>query len=96
MKFSPFYMCDRCDPQDIDCSSCEGGDLEAGKDGFLPPSMAAFDNWQHKFQTIYRFAYRNLTSTQTPIKYIEVDYNTEGKKRGPNGAFIQPHFDFHM
>ncbi|MGH2551423.1 MAG: hypothetical protein ACRDHN_18705, partial [Thermomicrobiales bacterium] len=50
-------------------------------------------------QTIYRFAYNDVSApdgAETPFKYVEVDWNTEGEPRGPNGSFISPHFDFHF
>ncbi|HEU0163506.1 MAG TPA: hypothetical protein VFQ54_00605, partial [Thermomicrobiales bacterium] len=50
-------------------------------------------------QTIYRFAYSNITSAAGdpgPFIYVEIDWNTEGIPRGPNGSFISPHFDFHF
>ncbi len=31
-----------------------------------------------------------------PFPYMELDWNTEGITRGPNGAFVYPHFDFHF
>jgi len=49
-------------------------------------------------QTIYRFAYSTIVTTSGepgPFLYVEVDWNTEGLSRGPNGSFISPHFDFH-
>jgi hypothetical protein len=45
-------------------------------------------------QTIYRFAF--APTTGGPYRYAEVDWNTEGLPRGPNNAFISPHFDFHF
>jgi hypothetical protein len=50
-------------------------------------------------QTIYRFAYSDVTApdgADTPFPYVEVDWNTEGEPRGPNGSFSSPHFDFHF
>jgi hypothetical protein len=50
-------------------------------------------------QTIYRFAYSDVSATEgaaPPFNYVEVDWNTEGEPRGPNGSFISPHFDFHF
>ncbi len=50
-------------------------------------------------QTIYRFDYPRI---QTPhgeaplFKYAEIDWNTEGLPRGPEGSFVSPHFDFHF
>lgn len=55
--------------------------------------------------SIYRFKYIDISagmfkplaaSPQFPIKYLEVDWNTEGLPRGPNGSFITPHYDFHF
>jgi hypothetical protein len=50
-------------------------------------------------QTIYRFAYSDVSAPDgaaTPFAYVEVDWNTEGEPRGPNGSFSSPHFDFHF
>jgi hypothetical protein len=50
-------------------------------------------------QTIYRFVYRHVRApdaTPSPFRYVEVDWNTEGKQRGPHGSFVSPHFDFHF
>jgi hypothetical protein len=51
-------------------------------------------------QTIYRFDFSTVGAqrgaTATPFSYVEVDWNTEGVPRGPNGAFASPHFDFHF
>lgn len=51
-------------------------------------------------QTIYRFVYPNIRAPQgaspSPFKYVEVDWNTEGKPRGPENSFLSPHFDFHF
>lgn len=49
--------------------------------------------------TIYRFKYLDVEESDTldvPFQYVEVDWNTEGLPRGPNGSFINPHFDFHF
>jgi hypothetical protein len=49
--------------------------------------------------SIYRFRYDDIsaaTSPALPFRYLEVDWNMEGQKRGPNGSFITPHFDFHF
>ena len=55
--------------------------------------------------SIYRFKYIDISadmfkpsvpSPPFPIKYLEVDWNTEGGPRGPNGSFITPHYDFHF
>jgi hypothetical protein len=50
-------------------------------------------------QYIYRFQDSGIAApadgTQ-PFKYVEIDWNTEGAPRGPNGAFLSPHFDFHF
>jgi hypothetical protein len=51
-------------------------------------------------QTIYRFAYPQIRAphdaTESPFKYAEVDWNTEGLPRGPQNSFLSPHFDFHF
>ena len=50
-------------------------------------------------QTIYRFAYNNVSAdagAALPFQYVEVDWNTEGEPRGPNGTFSSAHFDFHF
>jgi hypothetical protein len=51
-------------------------------------------------QTIYRFAFSQIRAsrhaTASPFKYVEVDWNTEGLPRGPQGSFVSPHFDFHF
>lgn len=50
-------------------------------------------------QTIYRFAYSDVEAPEgasLPFAYAEVDWNTEGEPRGPNGSFSSPHFDFHF
>lgn len=49
--------------------------------------------------SIYRFKYLDIsadTRPSFPFRYVEVDWNTEGKPRGPNGSFITPHYDFHF
>lgn len=55
--------------------------------------------------SIYRFKYIDIsavtfkpsaTNPSFPVKYLEVDWNTEGLPRGPNGSFITPHYDFHF
>jgi len=49
--------------------------------------------------SIYRFKYADIsasTNPEFPFRYLEVDWNMEGQKRGPNGSFITPHFDFHF
>jgi hypothetical protein len=50
-------------------------------------------------QYIYRFQDSIIAApddgTQT-FTYVEIDWNTEGAPRGPNGAFASPHFDFHF
>jgi hypothetical protein len=50
--------------------------------------------------TIYRFRFPAIRApgrhTPSPFRYVEVDWNTEGVPRGPNGSFISPHFDFHF
>lgn len=49
--------------------------------------------------TIYRFKYLDVEHSETldvPFQYVEVDWNTEGLPRGPDGSFINPHFDFHF
>lgn len=50
-------------------------------------------------QFIYRF--RNSVvvapdSDHQPFRFVEIDWNTEGVPRGPNGSFVSPHFDFHF
>lgn len=45
-------------------------------------------------QTVYRFKYERLP--RGPFEYAEVDWNTEGKPRGPNNSFTSPHYDFHF
>lgn len=50
-------------------------------------------------QHIYRYAYADIqapTGASQPFQYVEIDWNTEGEPRGPNGSFISPHFDFHF
>ena len=50
-------------------------------------------------QHIYRYAYADIQAPQgadQPFQYVEIDWNTEGEPRGPNGSFISPHFDFHF
>jgi hypothetical protein len=50
-------------------------------------------------QTIYRFAYSDVQAPEgasLPFAYAEIDWNTEGEPRGPNGSFSSPHFDFHF
>lgn len=47
-------------------------------------------------QHVYRFDYRDLGKSGAPFQYVEVDWNTEGKPRGPNNSFVTPHFDFHF
>jgi hypothetical protein len=50
-------------------------------------------------QNIYRFQFENVRApggaAASPFRYVEVDWNTEGRPRGPNNSFISPHFDFH-
>jgi hypothetical protein len=49
--------------------------------------------------SIYRFKYIDIsadTKPAFPFQYVEVDWNTEGAPRGPNGSFITPHYDFHF
>ncbi|MDC8759155.1 hypothetical protein [Janthinobacterium fluminis] len=49
--------------------------------------------------TIYRFKYLDLPAgvePALPFRYVEIDWNTEGEVRGPNGSFVTPHFDFHF
>lgn len=49
--------------------------------------------------SIYRFKYLDLPKLQknpTPFQFVEVDWNTEGQPRGPNGSFVTPHYDFHF
>jgi hypothetical protein len=50
-------------------------------------------------QTIYRFDFPRIQTARgasSPFRYAEIDWNTEGLPRGPNGAFVSPHFDFHF
>jgi hypothetical protein len=51
-------------------------------------------------QTIYRFSFPPIRAspgaTESPFKYAEVDWNTEGLPRGPENSFVSPHFDFHF
>jgi hypothetical protein len=50
-------------------------------------------------QFIYRYKYSEVqaaTGSARPFAYVEIDWNTEGEPRGPNGAFLSPHFDFHF
>jgi hypothetical protein len=51
-------------------------------------------------QTIYRFRYPTVTTRRrrapSPFRYVEIDWNTEGRPRGPNGSFASGHFDFHF
>ncbi|HYH11375.1 MAG TPA: hypothetical protein VD789_03385 [Thermomicrobiales bacterium] len=50
-------------------------------------------------QHIYRYAYSTIEAPDggsQPFAYVEIDWNTEGEPRGPNGSFVSPHFDFHF
>jgi hypothetical protein len=50
-------------------------------------------------QYIYRYRYSDVQASSgaaAPFAYVEVDWNTEGRPRGPNGSFSSPHFDFHF
>jgi hypothetical protein len=51
-------------------------------------------------QNIYRFDYSTVRrpgrAGPLVFRYVEVDWNTEGKPRGPNGSFLSSHFDFHF
>ena len=50
-------------------------------------------------QYIYRYQYSEIEAppdAARPFAYVEVDWNTEGEPRGPNGSFVSPHFDFHF
>ena len=50
-------------------------------------------------QYIYRFQDSEITAPEgadQPFTYVEIDWNTEGEPRGPNGSFLSPHFDFHF
>ena len=50
-------------------------------------------------QYIYRFQDSGIIAPNTsnqPFTYVEIDWNTEGEPRGPNGSFVSPHFDFHF
>lgn len=50
-------------------------------------------------QHIYRFRFEKVRTpagqTPSPFRYLEIDWNTEGRPRGPNNSFVSPHFDFH-
>lgn len=49
-------------------------------------------------QYIYRFHDSEVDAPEgvaKPFQYVEIDWNTEGEPRGPNGSFVSPHFDFH-
>jgi hypothetical protein len=66
-----------------------GGDSIA-KNSLLPTTPQS---------SIYRFKYLDIsaaTKPAFPFRYVEVDWNTEGAPRGPNGSFITPHYDFHF
>jgi hypothetical protein len=51
-------------------------------------------------KTIYRFRYPTVSGRPghppSPFRYVEIDWNTEGEPRGPNGSFATAHFDFHF
>lgn len=50
-------------------------------------------------QYIYRFQDSEVEAADGepgPFTYVEIDWNTEGEPRGPNGSFASPHFDFHF
>ena len=50
-------------------------------------------------QYIYRFHNSAIAApdgSDQPFAYVEIDWNTEGEPRGPNGSFASPHFDFHF
>lgn len=50
-------------------------------------------------QYIYRFQNSMIAApdgAEQPFTYVEIDWNTEGEPRGPNGSFASPHFDFHF
>lgn len=50
-------------------------------------------------QHIYRYQYSDIegpAGASQPFQYVEIDWNTEGAPRGPNGSFVSPHFDFHF
>jgi hypothetical protein len=50
-------------------------------------------------QYIHRFVFPVVaaaTGMAEPFVYVEIDWNTEGLPRGPNGSFSSPHFDFHF
>ena len=51
-------------------------------------------------QHIYRYQFAKVRTPGadpgSPFRYAEVDWNTEGLPRGPNGSFSSPHFDFHF
>lgn len=50
-------------------------------------------------QHIYRFKFEKVRApggdVASPFRYLEIDWNTEGRPRGPNNSFSSPHFDFH-
>lgn len=46
--------------------------------------------------SIYRFKYLDIAGHSQPFQFLEVDWNTEGQPRGPNGSFVNAHFDFHF
>ncbi|MEO6297897.1 MAG: hypothetical protein ABIO74_12415 [Dokdonella sp.] len=51
-------------------------------------------------QYIHRFVFPVVVAPTgavvEPFAYAEIDWNTEGLPRGPNGSFSSPHFDFHF
>jgi hypothetical protein len=51
-------------------------------------------------QHIYRYQFGKVQAPgaelPSPFRYVEVDWNTEGRPRGPNNSFSSPHFDFHF
>jgi hypothetical protein len=51
-------------------------------------------------QHISRFALQDVPpgtgGVASPFRFMEIDWNTEGKPRGPNGSFLAPHFDVHL
>ena len=75
---------------------------------FIETLRAGSPNWRLQSstlpvgpcQTIYRSIFSQIRTrhhaTASPFKYVEVDWNTEGLPRGPQGSFVSPHFDFHF
>ena len=68
--------------------------IELGDDGTSPTLPVG------PCQRIYRFAMQDVPAgeggVEGPFPYMEIDWNTEGLARGPNGSFTYPHYDFHF